>query len=587
MSVLQPHNSELVPSQNKNRRIFILVVFCALLWVITAGRLFFVQAIDGKDYLARADNQQQRKFEVPAKRGTIYIRENEDLIPIALNTQVYTLAADPKFVTDPNKTADQLASILKQPKNSIQDKLSTKGRYVQLAKTVDGDSADAIKKLALPGIILAQRPARQYPEGELFAQVLGYVNADGQGQYGFEQFANDRLGGKTGQLKTVTDSLGVPINSAENTLVTPKDGQNYVLTLDRGLQQVAADAIKTAVENNRAESGSIIVMDPNSGAIKAMVNYPSFDPNNYAAVKDYSLFQNSSVTKQFEPGSGFKVITMAAGLDQGKVTPTTQYNDTGEVTFSGKTIKNAENHKFGIQTMTDVIQKSLNTGVVFVLEQLGGNPTKITSAGKDMFYSYVQKFGFGKVTGIEQAGEAPGYVRTPNNSYDVDYANMTFGQGLSVNSVQMLAAVGAVANGGKLYRPHIVEGKIDNDGTISKEGNYLVNDKVISPEASAALGQMMIQVVQHGSGWATKIPGYAIAGKTGTAQVPKPNGQGYEENKNIGSFVGFAPVGDPKFIMFVRVDYPKVPGFAESTTVPAFAVVAKELLRYYHVPPTQ
>lgn len=587
MSVLQPQNNEPVIAQRNNRRTLLLVVFCALLWVIVAGRLFFIQAIDGQDYLARADNQQQRKFQIPARRGTIYIHENDSLIPIALNTQVYTVAADPKFIKDKGKTADNLAQILHEPKDHLEAKLAGNSRYVELVKSVNSEVADSIKKLAMPGVILEQRPARQYPEGELFSHVLGYVNADGNGQYGFEQFANDRLAGRTGQLKTITDSLGIPISSAENTLVEPKNGQSYVLTLDRGLQAIAADTIKKAVESNRAESGSIIVMEPNSGAIKAMVNYPNFDPNNYAAVKDYSVFQNSSVSKQFEPGSGFKIITMAAGLDTGKVTPTTQFNDTGEVSFSGYTIRNADNHKFGIQNMTDVIQKSLNTGVVFVLEQLGGNPVKITTAGKDIFYSYIQKFGFGKVTGIEQAGEVAGYIKTPKNSYDIDYANMTFGQGLSSNSIHMLAAAGAIANGGKLYRPHIVDGQLSGDGTIKKEANYLVNDRVISPEAAAQLSQMMIQVVQHGSGYATKIPGYAIAGKTGTAQVPRADGKGYEDRKNIGSFIGFAPVGDPKFVMFVRIDYPKVAGFAESTTVPAFAVVAKELLRYYQVAPTQ
>lgn len=583
---MQPHNEEKIEYKRNNRRIVALAVFCALLWVITAGRLFFIQAIDGKDYLARADNQQQRKFEIPATRGTIYVHENDNLVPIALNTQVYTVAADPKFVKDSGDTADKLYQSLKLPKESLEQKLSAGGRYVELAKSVNSDTADNIKKQALPGIILIQRPSRQYPDAEYFSQVLGYVNADGQGQYGFEQFANDRLAGKTGQLKTVTDSLGVPINNAENTLVSPQNGQSYVLTLDRGLQAVAYDAIKGAVETNKAESGSIIVMDPNNGEIKAMANYPSFDPNNFAAVKDYNVFQNSAVSKQFEPGSGFKIITMAAGLDTGKVKPTTQFNDTGEATFSGKTLRNAENHKFGIQTMTDVIQKSLNTGVVFVLEQLGGNPTSITSAGRQVFYSYIQKFGFGKVTGIEQSGEIPGYIKDPAKAYDIDYANMTFGQGLSVNSIQMLAATAAIANGGKLYRPHIVEGKVQNDGSITKENNYLVNDHIMSSESAAELSQMMTQVVQHGSGYLTKMPGYSIAGKTGTAQVPRADGKGYEEKKNIGSFVGFAPVGDPKFVMFVRVDYPRVDGFAEKTAVPAFAVVAKELLRYYHVAPT-
>ncbi|MBA3678856.1 penicillin-binding protein 2 [Candidatus Saccharibacteria bacterium] len=564
-------------------RVYALTVLVVCLWLVVLGRLFYVQAIKGKDYSAKAISQQSRKFEIPAHRGLVYINEASGLYPIALNNEVYTLAIDPKFVKDKQKTADKITEVLRIPEKDINAVLNSSSRYVELSKDISTDQATQLKKFELPGVILQPHASRYYSEGPLFSHVLGYVNDDGKGQYGFEQFSHDDLAGQNGQYNTTTDALGVPINSAENTLVNPKDGKSYVLTLDRGLQSVAAEAIKSAVESNKAESGSIIVMEPSTGAIKAMVNYPDYDPNAFRSVKDYSLFSNKAVSSLFEPGSGFKVLTMAAGLDSGKVTPTTKYDDTGEIVVSGKTIKNAENHKFGIQTMTDVIQKSLNTGVVFVLQQLGTDPKKITPASKQVFYDYLQKFGLGKVTGIEQAGEVSSKVKL-STAYDVDYANMSFGQGISVNSMQLVSAVGVIANKGNLVKPHLIAGEVQNDQVVNPYKTQLVRN-VMSAEAAAQTAQIMTQVVEHGSGYLTRMKGYSIAGKTGTAQVPRADGKGYEENKNIGSFIGFAPADDPKFVMFVRVDYPKVEGFAEKTAVPAFATVAKELFRYYQVPP--
>lgn len=574
----------MLPKSRPSLRLFGVAIVFAILWLLAVGKLFYVQAIQGKEYASKAIQQQSRKFDIPAQRGLVYIKESDGLYPIALNTEVYNLAVDPKFVKDPGKTSDEISKIINTPSDQIIDKLTANTRYAEINKAVSSEQADKLKSLSLPGVILQKRASRYYPEADLFSQVLGYVNDDGEGQYGLEQFANSDLSGTTGRYNTVTDALGVPINSAENTLIDPKDGKSYVLTLDRGLQQVASDALKAAVDGNKAESGSIIIMDPSTGAIKAMVNYPSYDPNNFRNVTDYKLFSNSSVSSLFEPGSGFKTITMASGLDAGKVKPETTYNDTGEVVISGKTIKNAENHKFGIQNMTDVIQKSLNTGVVFVLEQLGGNPKEITAAGKQLFYEYLKKFGLGKVTGIEQAGEVSSQIKPPT-TYDVDYANMTFGQGISVNSVQMLSAVSAIANKGVLVKPTIVAGTLDNNGDLIPNKPEVVRS-VISSDAASKITQMMTQVVEHGSGWMTRMKGYSIAGKTGTAQVPRTDGLGYEANKNIGSFIGFAPADNPKFIMFVRIDYPKVDGFAEVTAVPAFSTVAKELFKYYQVPPS-
>ena len=275
---------------------------------------------------------------------------------------------------------------------------------------------------------------------------------------------------------------------------------------------------------------------------------------------------------------------MSAGIETGKVKPDTKYEDTGESKIDDRVVKNADNKKYGTSSMVDVIQKSLNTGVVFVLKQLGTDPNKITYKSKEVFYDYIKKFGFGERTGIELAGESKGFIKDPD-SPDVDYANMSFGQGLSSTSLQLINSVAVVANGGTLYKPYLVDKEITQSGEIKQKKPEVIRDSVISAQTAATVASMMEQVVLKGSGWPAKMKGYNIAGKTGTAQVPKADGQGYEEAKNIGSFVGFGPVEDPKFVMLVRVDYPKVDGFAEKTAVPAFAEVAKQLFIYYQVPP--
>lgn len=548
-------------------------------------KLIDIQLINNKKYLAMANSQQSRKFEIEAKRGDIFLDDGGQLYPVALNQNLKLLYADPKLIKDTKEAASKLSPLIGVEEAKLVDQLSnSNSRYVELKQKIDKETVQKISALKLAGIALKDKNYRYYTEGNLYSQVLGYVNNDGMGQYGIEGYMNNDLSGSNGLLRAITDSLGVPINSQDNTITEARDGKSLVLTLDRTVQSLADKAISKAVQNNRAQSGSLIVMDPKTCEVVAMANYPNYDPNNFTDVKDYSLFKNSSVNNLYEPGSGFKIFTMSSGIDTGKVKPETTYNDTGEVVVSGKTINNAENKKYGIQSMSDVIQKSLNTGVVFVLKMLGGDPNKITKEGKDIFYEYVRKFGFGSKTGIEQSAEPDGFVKSPK-AYDVDYANMTFGQGVSVTSIQMIAGAAAIANGGKLCQPHLVKQMIDKDKNITKISTA-PSKEVISEQSAKTVANMMINVVEHGSGYLAKTKGYKIAGKTGTAQVPKTNGQGYEEDKNIGSFVGFAPVDDPKFIILVRVDYPKVQGFAEKTAVPAFAEVARELFKYYQLSPS-
>jgi len=553
-------------------------------------RLVYIQVLKNKYYSEKATAQQSRKFVISARRGQVYVHDgNNTLYPIALNQESYLLAADPKYIKNTDETIQKLGEFVGDyDKGRLRDRLDDKNsRYLVINKRISAEIAKKIKDMKLPGIILTSRDDRNYPEGEMFAQISGYLNDEGEGQYGIEQGKNSELAGVDGVSRAITDSLGVPITSNENTIVKPKNGSDVVLTIDRNIQAMAYSAIESAVKVNKAVSGSVVIMDPKTGAIKAMVNYPSYDPNNYSAVPsdEYYKFANSSVSSTFEPGSGFKVITMAAGLNEGKVMPDSKYEDTGEIKVDDRTIKNASDRKYGLSTMTDVIQKSLNTGVVYVLKQMGGDSSKINSQGKKLLYDYIKKFGFGEKTGIDLPSEAKGFVRDAN-SYDVDYANISFGQGLAVNNVQLVNAVAAIANGGTLFKPYVVDKIIGESGRVSQSKKSIINSNVISSQTAARLSEMMEQVVQKGSGWPTRMKGYRIAGKTGTAQVPKEDGTGYEDDKNIGSFVGFAPVEDPKFVMLVRVNYPKVDGFAEKTAVPTFAEITKQLFMYYQIAPS-
>ncbi|MBW3538560.1 penicillin-binding protein 2 [Candidatus Parcubacteria bacterium] len=570
------------------RRLAWLAVAAAALILVVAWRLFTVQVLSHQRYLSQAANAHSRKTTVAASRGEIFIRDGDKKTPLALNQTLKTLYADPSQVKDKAAAAKALAGVTGQPEAGYVKALQKPGDYTVLGRSLNREVAERVMALKLTGIGLSNQPQRVYPEGTLAAQVLGFVNADGQGQYGLEGYLNQELVGTPGLLRAKTDTRGNPIATADNFIKPAVNGTGYVLTLDRNIQAQAEKYLKEGVERVRAKSGSVVIVDPSNGAVKAMANFPTYDPNAYSQVRDYGLFSNAVVSDQFEPGSGFKIFTMAAGLATGKVKPDTTFEDTGSVEVDGRTIRNAANHRYGRQNMTDVIQKSLNTGVVFILKSLGGDPANINLTGKRVLHEYITKrFGFGLATGIEQAGEVAGAVNRPTNANgnNVNYANITFGQGVSVSMIQMATATAAIANGGKLYQPHLIDEVITPDGTSKPVTPKLVNGNVVTPEVARQLTDMMVQVVEKGSGYQTRIPGYKVAGKTGTAQIPRADGKGYEDKKNIGSFVGFAPAENPRFVMMVRINEPQTSGFAESTTVPVFGDIARWLLHYYKVEP--
>jgi cell division protein FtsI/penicillin-binding protein 2 len=577
---------------SQRRRLGAVAWFLLLCGAAVSVRLIYLQLWQHSRYLAEATLEQTRKYEVPATRGSLYVHDQDGTSPIALNQTLSILYADPRYVGDHAEVAAKLAAVTGGSAADYTAKLNAGIEYAKLADRVSDGVAARIKALKLPGVGLAAQDYRVYPEGNLAAAVLGFVNADGNGQYGVEGYLNGKLAGTPGRLAAKTDTHGIPIATADNIEKAPVDGTSYVLTLDRNIQAMSESELKAQVDKVHAKSGSIVVMDPTNGAVKAMATYPSFDPNNYGSVKDYSVFLNQPVSGAFEPGSGMKVFTMAAGLDQGKVTPDTTYDDPFCYQVDDRKVCDAPTDHAGKgKSMTVVLRDSLNTGAMFVLRMLGGDPGKFTLAGKKTLYNYFTRhFGFGTPTGIEQAGEEGGTVPQPSNAAgnNVTFANMTFGQGMSVNMVQMTAAMAAIANGGKLYQPHVIDAVMNPDGTTVPVAPKLLNSHVMNPTAINQLTGMLEVVVQHGSGYLAggENPGYKIAGKTGTAQIPNPNGQGYLEGKNIGSFLGFAPADNPKFVVMVRINEPGVGGYAETTTVPVFGNVCKWLFKYYGIPPS-
>ena len=581
---------------SQRRRIGLLATSLAFFGFILLARLFYLQVIMHGHYSARASLEHTAdKYAIPARRGELYLRDGSDgRAPIALNQTLNVVEADPSKISDKAAAAAKVADVLGGAAGDYVKKLDAGREYAKLADRVPQDAADKLNALKLKGIWTKEEAYRTYPEGSLAAQVTGFVNNAGVGQYGIEQYLNDQLAGTPGQLKAVVDNTtGAPIATAKNTIKPPVNGASYLLTIDRNVQAMVEQQIAQGVQAVHAKSGSVVIMDPNSNAIIAMANYPTFDPNNFSAVKDYTAFLNQTVASQFEPGSGIKTFTMATGLDQGKVTPDTTYDDPGCYKIDDRDVCDAAGDKPGKgKTMTVVLRDSLNTGVMHVLRLLGDNPDKFTLAGKKTLYEYfTHHFGFGTRTGIEQANEAPGALNQPSNAAgnDVNYANMSFGQGMSVTMVQMVSAMSAVANGGKLWQPHLVDGVINADGSVTKAAPKLIQDHVISLQAAQQLNQMLQVVVQHGSGYkiyedATNKQ-YKIAGKTGTAQIPKPDGTGYIDGANIGSFTGFAPAQNPKFVMMVQINQPGVAGYAESTTVPVFSSICSWLFKYYGIPP--
>jgi cell division protein FtsI/penicillin-binding protein 2 len=435
------------------------------------------------------------------------------------------------------------------------------------------------KEFELPGFGYSMVPYRLYPEKNIGANILGfagYENEQQRGHYGLEGFFDQELFGSYGSVTAERGAGGLVIVN-DRQLNKKEDGSDLVLTIDRSAQFTACRLLDESVNKWGASGGSVIVVDPKTGAILVMCSAPDFDPNNYQEVPDIKVFNNPAVFAQYEPGSVFKAITMAAALDQEKVTPETTYQDHGQIMILGwpKPIKNSDfatHGGHGTTTMVTVLEQSLNTGAIFAMEQIG----------HDLFAQYVEKFGFGEKTGIELEGEGAGDLRSITGSRvkEISAATASFGQGITVTPLQMVMSYAAIANGGELMKPYIVKELISPDGRRSTTTPSVIR-RVISARTAAILSGMLVNVVENGHSKGIKTPGYYIAGKTGTAQVANSSTGGYSNRYNH-TFVGFAPASNASFVILTKLDNPRA-AYAESTAVPLAHDITKFLLNHWQI----
>ncbi|HLM84307.1 MAG TPA: penicillin-binding protein 2 [Candidatus Bathyarchaeia archaeon] len=563
-----------------NYRIYILVFFVLAGAAAVFFRLYNLQVSAHTYYQELASNQQKIYQDLVPKRGKIFVKDGSGSYPVAVNRELSLVYAVPKEVENAKAEAHELAVILQLDEGDLERKLDQPdGWYAVIQHKVEDGKAEEIRSKKMKGIYMSPESERFYPAGNFASQVVGFVGSDGEktiGRYGLEAFWNKELEGAAGSLEQEQDTGGRWISIGEHKLAPAQNGADLQLTLDHTIQYRAEMAIKKAVEKYQADRGSIVIMDPATGGVLAMASAPDFNLNDYSKVDDISVFTNPAVSENYECGSIFKSITLASGVDAKVVTPDTSYTDTGEVNEAGFSIHNSDLKANGVQTMTQVLEKSLNTGAIYV-EKLLGNMR---------FLEYVKNFGFGGKTGIDTIGEASGNISGLKQMININAFTASFGQGLSVTPIQFTAAFGAIANGGQLMKPYLVD-KVDYpDGRVEDTQPQIVR-LVISKEASLDATRMLISVVQNGHGKRAGVPGYLVAGKTGTAQVPKPGGGGYEEGQHVGSFAGYAPAFDPKFVMLVKLDNPKNVEWAESSAAPTFGEMAKFLLDYYNIEPTE
>jgi cell division protein FtsI/penicillin-binding protein 2 len=568
-----------------DRRFRLLAVGFCLLGIVVVGRLFSLQILSHTLYEDLAANAHDVLERLVPVRGDIVIKDPDGTpYPVATNKDTFQVFAEPRNVKNKEKTADLLAPMLVIDRDELLRKLEGNGLYAPLARGVSEDLVDQIrdrlKVEKLTGIHMNREPARTYPELAMGGHILGFVGADKdgtvRGRYGVEGYWNKELAGTAGELSAEKDVAGRWIPVADRTLNPAQDGADIVLTIDRTIQFYACEKLKQAVLAHQADGGSVVILDPKTGDVLAMCGFPDFDPNSYQKTDDISVFNNPVIFRQYEPGSVMKVITMAAGIDRGVVGPNTTYEDTGEFKVGPYTIRNSDGKAHGIQTMTQVLDESLNTGAIFVQR----------AVGSDVFREYVEKFGFGAPTGITLATEVSGDISLLKKKSDIYFATASYGQGMSATPLQLAAAYGAIANGGMLMQPRIVS-NVRWSETHEETHDPKQVRQVISARTATLLGGMLVSVVENGHGKRAGVPGYWIAGKTGTAQVPRDDGPGYKPDVNIGTFAGFGPVEDPKFVMVVRVDHPRDVAYAESSAAPTFGEIAKFLLQYYHVQPTR
>lgn len=562
------------------QRINVLIIAVSFFTLAICIRLFDLQVFKNSYYQALASGQHEIFENLIPARGEIYVEDkfSKELYPLAINRKLNLVYAVPKQITNPKEVAEKLEPLLSVPKDELLPRLDkSEDLYEPLAHKVDDETVEKIKELGFSGIHFQKEDVRFYPDGELAAHVLGFVgfvDDKKRGLYGVEGYYNDLLAGQEGYLKSDKDAVGRFISVGKKFIEEAKDGSSIVLTIDRLIQFKVEKILKKATEKYGAEKGSIIIVNPQTGEIIALACYPTFNPNTYFEVENVDVFRNSIIYDLYEPGSSFKPIFMAAALDSGLISSNTVFEDTGSIKVGKYTIRNFDGKANGKVTATNILENSINVGMVQIAQLLG----------KKRAYKYISRFGFTDMTGIDLDVEIPTNIKEPEKWTDSDLATASFGQGLAITPMRLITAYMAIANNGKLMQPHIVKKIIHPEGSeeIIKPKEIR---KILKSSTAATLSAMLVSVVENGQGKPAKVEGYRIAGKSGTAQVPLKGKVGYDPNKKITSFIGFGPIDDPRFVILVKFDNPGGEVWGASTAGPVVAQVARELFQYYQIPP--
>jgi cell division protein FtsI (penicillin-binding protein 3) len=550
-----------------HRLVVLLTAFTIALGVVV-GRLGVLQVRESVAYAAMGQEQRTRVLELPAVRGRILDRDGT---PLAMSLEARDVYVDPSQVLDPQGQAAVVAEVLDLPLKEVRASLSrTDTTFVYLDRHVDRDVADRLAALQLPGIGLLPVQKRYYPAGPVAAQVLGFVGVDGEGLTGLEARYESLLAGRAGERTVEVSAQGQEIAGGVDVIARPAAGADLILTIDRQIQFQAQRALVQAVRDNGAKGGTVVVMDPVTGDVYAMASAPTFDPNRFGEFPS-STWMNRAVTDTWEPGSVNKVITAAAALETGAVSPTEAFDVPATRRIDGSTIHDA--HPHGVMTMTlgDIIAESSNVGSSLVADRVGSEAMAETFG----------RFGFGRPTGVGFPGEASGLMPSDAVWTDLTRATVSYGAGVAVTPLQMASVYATVANGGTWVQPRLVRGTVDADGVVV-EAEPSPRRRVVRPETADVLTRMLAYVVQDGTGENAQIPGYQVAGKTGTAK--KLDGRGRYTERYVASFIGFLPASRPRIVVTAILDEPRTI-YGGVAAAPLFQEVARFAIQRLGIEP--
>jgi cell division protein FtsI (penicillin-binding protein 3) len=549
--------------------VLVLAGLLALGFTGVVGRLGWLQIVRHADLAALAERQYSRTVVLQAQRGPIVDRQGA---PLATSSPAESLFAQPRAVGDPVRVAARLAPLLEATERELHAALTSGKSFVWLRRRLPPAIVAAVKALREPGLGFLPESLRLYPNRELAAQVIGFEGVDG-GLEGVERAFDDALSGTPGRAVVGRDALGRDV-VAETVLQEPLPGHGVMLTLDRTIQYLAEREIDAAWRRTQAKAAMVVALEPRTGDVLAIAVRPTFNPNTFLDVPSRDHWRNRAVTDPFEPGSTFKVILAAAALEEGVIRPDDRiWAENGSITIARTTIRDWK--KYGWLTFAEVLQNSSNVGSIKVGLALG----------RERYYRYMTAFGFGAPTGVGLAGESRGQLRDPQRWSGLSLPTMSIGQEVSVTALQMVAAFGAIANGGTLMQPRLVRALFDAQGRETRRFEPRPVRQVISPETARTLTRLMTQVVAAGTGHNAAIAGYDVAGKTGTAQKLDPVTRRYSRKPGVLSFVGFAPADEPRVVMLVMLDEPKGEKWGSEAAAPIFSAIGGEVLRYLEVPP--